>query len=329
MKEPLIQASNLVKTFQKKKISGIEGHDRFYAVNHVSFTIAKGESVGLIGESGCGKTTVGKVLLHLLSPEGGRVMFQEHCLFDREKGRSISQMEWVKYRQQMQMIFQNPASCLNPRRNILQLVLEGVKKHHICEKSDQESYCREVLAQCGLSGQSLYSYPSELSGGQKQRVGIARALAVNPSFIVCDEITASLDVSVQAQILNLLLEIKEKRGLSVLFITHNLDLVPGMCDRVLIMYRGRIVEEAPAKTIATLASHPYTRLLLASLPAAYPEDRGLQTQRITEETDIASACPFAPRCPHAHAICRDRMPLMKEREPGHFVACHFMNEIGS
>lgn len=226
-------------------------------------------------------------------------------------------------RRHMQIIFQNPASCLNPKKNVEQLVSEGVKKHKICSKSEVREYCLNILKQCGLEEKCLLNYPSELSGGQKQRVGIARALALNPEFIVCDEITASLDVSVQAQILNLLLDIKEERGMTYLFISHNLDIVKGMCDEVIIMYKGCIVEKAKSEELFEQPKHPYTELLLKSLPAAYPDQKktGYETKQIIMNAE-GQGCLFASRCKYAKKECRERVPQMKEIGKEHWVACH-------
>ena len=234
-----------------------------------------------------------------------------------------SYKEMEQLRRHMQIIFQNPASCLNSKKNVEQLVSEGVKKHKICSKSEVREYCLNILKQCGLEEKYLLNYPSELSGGQKQRVGIARALALNPEFIVCDEITASLDVSVQAQILNLLLDIKEERGMTYLFISHNLDIVKGMCDEVIIMYKGCIVEKAKSEELFEQPKHPYTELLLKSLPAAYPDQKktGYETKQIIMNAE-GQGCLFASRCKYAKKECRERVPQMKEIGKEHWVACH-------
>ena len=293
------------------------------SVRGVSFDLKEGEAIAIVGESGCGKTTVGKALLNLLPVDGGKVIFQGKCIYDIDNHKMCSYKEMEQLRRHMQIIFQNPASCLNPKKNVEQLVSEGVKKHKICSKSEVREYCLNILKQCGLEEKYLLNYPSELSGGQKQRVGIARALALNPEFIVCDEITASLDVSVQAQILNLLLDIKEERGMTYLFISHNLDIVKGMCDEVIIMYKGCIVEKAKSEELFEQPKHPYTELLLKSLPAAYPDQKktGYETKQIIMNAE-GQGCLFASRCKYAKKECRERVPQMKEIGKEHWVACH-------
>ena len=323
MNEVIIHAQDLVKIYKSKKGIFSSRKEEVKALDHVSFEIKKGQIVGLIGESGCGKTTVGKALLNLLPVDGGKVIFQGKCIYDIDNHKMCSYKEMEQLRRHMQIIFQNPASCLNSKKNVEQLVSEGVKKHKICSKSEVREYCLNILKQCGLEEKYLLNYPSELSGGQKQRVGIARALALNPEFIVCDEITASLDVSVQAQILNLLLDIKEERGMTYLFISHNLDIVKGMCDEVIIMYKGCIVEKAKSEELFEQPKHPYTELLLKSLPAAYPDQKktGYETKQIIMNAE-GQGCLFASRCKYAKKECRERVPQMKEIGKEHWVACH-------
>ena len=326
MNEFIIQAQDLVKKYESKR-GFFSSRKEVKALDHVSFEIKKGQIVGLIGESGCGKTTVGKAILNLMSVDGGKVIFQDKCIYDIEKHKMCSHREMEQIRKHMQIIFQNPASCLNPKKNVEQLVSEGVKKHKICQKSEVREYCLNILKQCGLEEKYLLSYPSELSGGQKQRVGIARALALNPEFIVCDEITASLDVSVQAQILNLLLDIKEKRGMTYLFISHNLDIVKGMCDEVIIMYKGGIVEKAKSDELFEHPKHPYTELLLESLPAVYPDQRktGYEAKKTIMNIE-GRGCMFASRCKYATKECRESVPKMKQIGKEHWVACHLAKQ---
>lgn len=322
MDEIIIQAQDLVKTYKSRKGIFLQNPEKVQAMDHISFEIKKGQIMGLIGESGCGKTTVGKALLNLLPVDSGKVIFQGQCINDTTNRKTLTYKEMESLRKHMQIIFQNPLSCLNPKKNVEQLVSEAVKKHKICKKNEIREYCLSILEQCGLEEKYLMNYPGELSGGQRQRVGIARALALNPEFIVCDEITASLDVSVQAQILNLLLDIKEKRGMTYLFISHNLDIVKGMCDEVIIMYKGSIVERAKSNELFSNPKHPYTKLLIESLPAICPAERKetYETKRtiIVEEEQ---GCRFAPRCKYAQEKCRRYQPVMREITDEHWVAC--------
>lgn len=322
MNDIIIQAQNLVKVYKSKKSIFSQKREEIRAIDDVSFEIKRGQIMGLIGESGCGKTTVGKALLNLTPVDSGKVVFQGKSIYDTGNHLPCNYKEMESLRKQMQMIFQNPSSCLNPKKNIEQLVSEGVRKHKICSKAETREYCLNILRQCGLEEKYFLNYPSELSGGQKQRVGIARALALNPEFIVCDEITSSLDVSVQAQILNLLLDIKEQREMTYLFISHNLEIVKGMCDEVMIMYKGCIVERAKSRELFENPKHPYTQLLIESLPAVYPSERKQQYSQRKEVVEAEKqGCKFAIRCKFANEACKAKAPCLKEVAEEHWVAC--------
>lgn len=298
-----------------------------YAVKDVSFQIEKGKILGLVGESGCGKSTVAKTILNLAPADGGRVSFRDNCLFDCEQNRKITQNEMEKLRKKMQIVFQDPASCLDPRKNIEQILSEGMKKHHVCEKGRMREHCIEIMEKCGLDRALLMRYPHELSGGQKQRVAIARVFALEPEFIVCDELTAALDVSVQSQILNLLLDLKEQSGLTYLFISHNLEVVKYFCDDVIIMYKGEIVEQGKCMEVYEHPLHPYTKLLMDSIPADTPKDRKIETAVIPKREQEGTGCTFYSRCPVAQARCRCQVPEMDEIEAGHMAACFFCQKI--
>ena len=325
MEEVLLRGAQLKKEYKHRK--GIfRGTQKIvYAVKDVSFQIERGKILGLVGESGCGKSTVAKTILNLIPADGGSVSFRNTCLFDYEHHRKITQKEMEKLRKKMQIVFQDPASCLNPRKNIEQIISEGIKKHNVCEKSRMREYCIEIMEKCGLDRSLLMRYPHELSGGQKQRVAIARVFALKPEFIVCDELTAALDVSVQSQILNLLLDLKEQSGLTYLFISHNLEVVKYFCDDVIIMYKGEIVEQGKCLEVYEHPLHPYTKLLMDSIPAETPETRKDKTIVVSEREKDNAGCSFYSRCPMAWDKCRCQIPEMKETGNGHKAACLLMS----
>lgn len=267
MADIILKAEHLEKNFKSRKGQITQ------AVKDISFCIEKGKVLGIAGESGCGKSTVAKMILNLISADGGRVEFQHQCLYDIESGSIISRKEMEKLRKKMQIVFQDPSSCLDPRKSVEQIICEGVRKHNVCAKEEMGDYLAEIMEKCGLDHILRKRYPRELSGGQRQRVSIARVFALKPEFIVCDELTASLDVSVQSQILNLLLDLKEQNGLTYLFISHNLDVVRYFCDDVAIMYKGEIVERGKCQDVYLKPANSYTRLLLDSIPAESPENK--------------------------------------------------------
>lgn len=296
------------------------------AVDGISFTLKKGEILGLVGESGCGKTTVGKTILRLLPPTGGKVLVEGTDIF------SLSKREFTQYRPKMQMIFQDPSNSLNPRMRVESIVAEPLTIHRGLRGKEREKEVERLLELVGLEAKSRYSYPHEFSGGEKQRIGIARALATHPRFIVADEPVSALDVSIQAQILNLLLVLQRRLGLSYLFITHDLSVVRYMSDRIAVMYLGKILEMGSNKDIYENPLHPYTRMLLEAVPIPNPRVRKKRVIPTGEAEDLQhfpSGCRFSPRCPEAKAICWNKEASLIEVERGHLVACHLFSSSSS
>lgn len=289
------------------------------AVDGVSFSIERGKTLGLVGESGSGKTTLGRAILRLVEPTSGRILFEGRDLM------RLSQRELRRLRRQLQMIFQDPYDSLNPRMTIGSMLEEPILAHGIASnKNDARQRAAELLRLVGLEPDHMNRYPHEFSGGQRQRIGIARALATNPKFIVCDEPISALDVSVQAQILNLLVELQEQLGLTYLFIAHDLGAVRHISDRVAVMYLGKIVEEADSAEVLNRPLHPYTQQLLLSMPIPRPGARRERPQlkgETPQPTQLPSGCRFHPRCPLAVGDCKLGEPPLLELRPGHRVAC--------
>jgi len=322
MSEALLEVSDLVKHFTVGGgiLRGAAGLVR--AIDGVSFTIERGETLGLVGESGCGKTTTGRCILQLERPTGGRILFE---------GRDLSALsvdELRKVRRRIQVIFQDPYSSLNPRMTVGQILAEPLKVHGIVpEKVARPARVRELLAQVGLAAQHARRYPHQLSGGQRQRVGIARALAMEPALIVCDEPVSALDVSIQAQIINLLEDLQRRYGLTFLFIAHDLSVVRHISDRVAVMYLGKIVELADRKTLYEEPLHPYTRALLSAVPIPDPDVEARREHTVLRG-EVPSplrpppGCVFHPRCPIAVDRCAAEVPALREIRPGHCAACH-------
>ena len=289
------------------------------AVDDVSFTIEKGTTLGLVGESGCGKTTVGRTILRLHEVTGGQVLFKGLDL------ATVSKRELRRMRPQMQIIFQDPYSSLSPRMPVGSIIGEAVKTHKIVPKNEFQDYILEVMQNCGLQRHYYDRYPHEFSGGQRQRICIARALALKPDFIVCDEPVSALDVSVQAQIINLLTDFQEKFGFSYLFISHDLSVVEHISHRVGVMYLGNIVELGEKKQIFANPMHPYTRALLSAVPMPDPTvkmNRTILQGDLPSPSNPPKGCKFCTRCPECKQICREKAPVFREYEPGHSVACH-------
>lgn len=313
-KEVLMKADH-VKVYFKGKKKG----QTVKAVDDVSFEIMKGETFGVVGESGCGKSTLGRTLIRLQQPTDGHIYLNGTDIAGL-KGAQLKEM-----RKEAQIIFQDPSACLNPRRTIKQILMEPFEIHNLKGKIDVDAKIMELLQLVGLDSYHLSRYPHELSGGQKQRIGIARALALEPQIIICDEAVSALDVSVQAQVLNLLQELKEKLGLTYFFISHNLNVVYQVSDRVGVMYLGKMVEIANYDQLYEKRYHPYTEALLSAIPQVDQEE---QKERIHLEGEVPSpydppsGCHFHTRCPKACDKCRQTAPELKEVAPGHYVACH-------
>ena len=313
-KEVLVKADH-VKVYFKGKKRG----QTVKAVDDVSFEIMKGETFGVVGESGCGKSTLGRTLIRLQQPTEGHIYLNGTDIAGL-KGAQLKEM-----RKEAQIIFQDPSACLNPRRTIKQILMEPFEIHNLKGKIDVDAKIMELLQLVGLDSYHLSRYPHELSGGQKQRIGIARALALEPHIIICDEAVSALDVSVQAQVLNLLQELKEKLGLTYFFISHNLNVVYQVSDRVGVMYLGKMVEIANYDQLYEKRYHPYTEALLSAIPQVDQEE---QKERIHLEGEVPSpydppsGCHFHTRCPKACDKCRHTAPELKEVAPGHYVACH-------
>jgi oligopeptide transport system ATP-binding protein len=326
----LIATDRITKYFPVQ--SGWLGRSRRYvrAVDGVSLRVRRGETMGLVGESGCGKSTLGRLMLRLLDPTFGRVVF------DGQDVTTRSQRELRPLRRRMQIIFQDPYSSLNPRMTVREIVGEAIRIHKLARtRADEEARIADLLEKVGMRADAMDRYPHEFSGGQRQRIGIARALAVEPDFIVCDEPISALDVSIQAQIVNLLVELQERMGLAYLFVSHDLKVVEHVSHRVAVMYLGKIVEQAPAEELYRDARHPYTRALLAAAPQPDPERKRV---RLVLEGDVPSpidpppGCAFHPRCPRAvKGTCDKEIPLLDDAGAGtgHRVACWNPHEGGA
>lgn len=312
-KKEIVRVRNLVKHFEVEK-----SDDVVRAVDGVSFEIYEGETLGLVGESGCGKTTVGRCLLRLHEPTSGEVIFQGQNIV------GLSNSEMRQLRRQMQIIFQDPFASLNPRLSVFSIVSEPMKIHGVSDRPGQKRRVAELLERVGLDPSCMARYPHEFSGGQRQRIGIARALALNPKLIVCDEPVSALDVSVQAQVVNLLQDLQSEFGLTYFFISHGLAVVEHISTRVAVMYLGKIVEIAEAGELYSNPLHPYTKALLSAIPVPEP---GRKQERIILKGDVPtpidppSGCRFRTRCPIAIPECAGVEPELRELAPGHFAAC--------
>ena len=320
---PLIEVRNLKEHFPIQ-VSGLKTKP-LKAVDGVSFSIKRGETLGLVGESGCGKTTVGRTLLHLYKPTDGEIIYD---------GKPIKTAADIKeFRTKATMVFQDPYSSLNPRMTVADIIGEPLDVHKLYKtKEERQARILELMSYVGLNSEHAARYAHEFSGGQRQRIGIARALAVNPEFIVCDEPVSALDVSIQAQVINMFQELQEKLGLTYLFIAHDLLVVRHISDRIAVMYLGKMVELADANEIYDHPLHPYSKSLLSSVPVPDPET-ARNNKRIILEGDIPSplnapsGCPFRTRCRYATDVCAQSMPEFKEVKPGHFCACHNLENV--
>ncbi len=324
--EPLVKVEDLKMYFEVDKKLFSRHNRTLKAVDGVSFSIERGRTFGLVGESGCGKTTVGRTLVRLYDPTGGAIYFE---------GKDISKLDHKQiapYRRKMQMIFQDPYASLDPRMTVADIIAEPIRAYKIysSEKECMERV-RELIAMVGLKPDHIARYPHEFSGGQRQRIGIARALASNPEFIVCDEPISALDVSIQAQVVNELEELQQSLGLTYLFVSHDLSMVRHISHDVGVMYLGHMVEMAPVEELFAHMEHPYTKALLSAVPIADP-DLAAKSKRIVIQGDVPtpidppSGCPFRTRCPYAKDICAQQRPEMRDIGGGHFCACHMVGK---
>ena len=326
--QPLLEVNHLKKYFPIRRglLRRVVGHVR--AVDDVNFFIRTGETLSLVGESGCGKTTTSRCILRALDPTAGEIRFRNNG--STVNVAALPRRELKPVRRQMQMIFQDPFSSLNPRMTVHDIIAEPLLVNRIGSGPERRDRVEELLERVGLPPEFMNRYPHAFSGGQRQRIGIARALALNPALIVADEPVSALDVSVQAQIVNLLLELQEEFGLSYLFVAHDLSVVKHVSDRVAVMYVGKIVEVAATKRLFQTPQHPYTEALLSAVPKADPR---LRSQRIILEGEVAdpadppSGCYFHPRCQYAVERCKIETPALREIQPDHFVSCHRSEEI--
>ncbi|OPL08664.1 MAG: peptide ABC transporter ATP-binding protein [delta proteobacterium ML8_F1] len=317
MSEVILQVKNLKKYFDTPR-------GKLHAVDDINFSIEKGKTLGLVGESGCGKSTTGRVILRLLEATEGEVFYE---------GVNINELDYEgmrKLRKEMQIIFQDPFSSLDPRMTVSEIIEEPIKLNKIItDPKERFERVLELMDLVGLSRRLMNTYPHELDGGRRQRIGIARALALNTKFIVCDEPVSALDVSIQAQILNLLKELQRKLGLTYIFITHDLSVVNHFSDDIAVMYLGKLIEKAPAERLFTNPIHPYTKALLSAIPRPTLDkkvEKIILKGEITSPINPENNCRFSDRCNHAQDICRASEPPLEEVFPGHFVACHLFKE---
>ncbi|MBR0172350.1 MAG: ABC transporter ATP-binding protein [Lachnospiraceae bacterium] len=323
MREPIIEVRNLKKYFPVRDgiLNRVTGQVK--AVDGVSFSIGAGETLGLVGESGCGKTTTGRVILRLAGDKtGGSVLFHGEEVYDK------TPQELRALRVKMQIIFQDPFSSLSPRMPVGEIIGEAVREHGLKPKAEFDDYIDSIMDQCGLQPFHKVRYPHEFSGGQRQRICIARALALNPEFIVCDEPVSALDVSIQAQIINLLKELQREHNLTYLFISHDLSVVEHISDAVGVMYLGTLVEYAPTGRIFANPLHPYTQALFSAIPMPDPTvktDRIILKGSIPSPANPPSGCKFHTRCEKCMEVCKEQAPEWREIEEGHFCACHLLN----
>ena len=318
MSETILEVKDLSRYFKTR--SGM-----LHAVDGVSFTLKKGETLGVVGESGCGKSTLGRAILRLIEPTSGSV------IYDGIDISKLSKEEMRRMRKDMQIIFQDPYSSLDPRKTVSQIIAEPLKTHKICSgKQEIEQRVNEIMKRVGLAERLVNTYPHELDGGRRQRVGVARALATRPKFVVCDEPVSALDVSIQAQIINLMRRLQRELELSYIFITHDMSVVNHLADRIAVMYLGRLVELAPVEELFENPLHPYTQALLSAVPI--PEIQKEKRQRIRLRGEISSPidppdeCRFRKRCRMTCEACTGMEPCLKEVSPGHYVACHLVND---
>ncbi|MEK3902194.1 ABC transporter ATP-binding protein [Paenibacillus sp. FSL R7-0179] len=315
----LLEVRNLKKHYPIRKGFFSKQVGAVKAVDGITLSVEQGETLAVVGESGCGKSTTGRAILRLIEPTEGEIMFAGTDV------RSLNTEQLRKFRTDMQMVFQDPYASLDPRWTVQRILEEPLRTHGSAPARELRSRVEQLMEVVGLSPYQAHRFPHEFSGGQRQRIGIARALALNPKFIVCDEPVSALDVSIQAQVLNLMQDLQEQYGLTYMFISHDLSVVKFISDRVAVMYLGRVVELAPTKALFAKPLHPYTQALMSAVPVPDP---GLKKQRIVLTGDVPNpetpptGCAFHPRCPHAMDRCKSEAPVLRELDSGHQVACH-------
>ena len=316
--DTILSVKNLKKDFPVKD-------GMLHAVDDVSFDIERGTTLGVVGESGCGKSTLGRVLIHLLEPTDGQILFEGEDITHPTK------QHLQEIRKDMQMIFQDPFSSIDPRMTVSQLIEEPLKIYKLCKtKEEYAGRVARIMDTVGLAPRLANTYPHELDGGRRQRIGIGRALALEPKFIICDEPVSALDVSIQAQVLNLMQDLQEKMGLTYIFITHDLSVVRHISNEIMVMYLGTVMEKAEAKTLMKRRLHPYTKALISAIPRVDPEkqeERIILRGELTSPVNPKPCCRFAARCQYADENCHQCAPKLEEVLPGHFVACHKVKEI--
>lgn len=324
-KRKILEVKNLKKYFPLKKGKYKEGDPCVKAVDDITFDLYEGETLGLVGESGCGKSTLGRTIIRLYEPTSGEV------IFEGEDVAKKSRKEMRALREEMQFIFQDPYSSLNPRMTVFNILAEPLIAHGKFKRGPElDAYVKDLMDRCGLPSYYCYRYPHQFSGGQRQRIGIARSLALDPSFIICDEPVSALDVSIQSQIINLMKDMQEEKNISYIFISHDLSVVKHISDRVGVMYLGSMMELADKNEIYSNPQHPYTRALIGAIPLPDPTKRKemkVIQGEIPSNVNIPKGCKFNPRCPFAKDICREQEPATKEVKRNHFVKCHFGGEF--
>ena len=324
-KRKILEVKHLKKYFPLKKGKYKEGDPCVKAVDDITFDLYEGETLGLVGESGCGKSTLGRTIIRLYEPTSGEVIFEGEDIAKK------SRKEMRKLREEMQFIFQDPYSSLNPRMTVFNILAEPLIAHGKFKRGPElDEYVKNLMDRCGLPSYYCYRYPHQFSGGQRQRIGIARSLALDPSFIICDEPVSALDVSIQSQIINLMKDMQEEKNISYIFISHDLSVVKHISDRVGVMYLGSMMELADKNEIYSNPQHPYTRALIGAIPLPDPSKRKemqVIQGEIPSNVNIPTGCKFHPRCPFAKDICKQQEPQTKEVKPNHFVKCHFGGEF--